>query len=74
MAGNLDAIINLAVVLVAFMDFVIAAEIDSDKPSAIASRDDLANFASHRVFLLGSQQRHTNGALIRHQSTDIHAS
>jgi hypothetical protein len=35
--------------------FVIAAEINPDEPSAIASCDDLANFASHRDFLLGSQ-------------------
>jgi len=41
------------------------------EPSAIASRDDLANFASHRDFLHGSQHRHTTGALIQHQTTDI---
>jgi hypothetical protein len=63
---------NCSVVVVAFVRFVIAAEIDSDEPSAIASRDDLANFASHRDFRHGSQQRHTTGTLIRHQTTDIH--
>jgi hypothetical protein len=63
--------VDCSVVVVAFVRFVIAAEIDSDEPSAINSRDDLANFASHRDFLHGSQQRHTTGALERHQSTDI---
>lgn len=33
---------------------LVAAEIDSDESSAIASRDDLAKFAKHRDFLLGS--------------------
>ena len=60
-----------SVVVVALISFVVAAEIDWDESSAIASRDDLANFASHRDFLLGSQKRHTTGALMRHQSADI---
>jgi hypothetical protein len=63
--------VDCSVVVVAFLRFVIASEIDSDEPSAIASRYDLANFARHRDFLLGSQQRHTTGALIRHQSMEI---
>jgi hypothetical protein len=44
-----------SVVVVRFIGFIIAAEINPDEPSAIASCDDLANFASHRDFLLGSQ-------------------
>ncbi len=52
----------------AFVGFVIAAEINPDEPSAVASCDDLANFASHRDFLLGSQRRHTPRALHGQQS------
>jgi hypothetical protein len=36
--------------------FAIAAGINPDEPPAVASCDDLANFASHRDFLLGSQR------------------
>jgi len=55
-------------VIFAFVGFVIAAEINPDEPSAVASCDDLANFASHRDFLLGSQRRHTPRALHGQQS------
>jgi hypothetical protein len=54
--GFPHAAVDRSVVVVAFISFVVAAEIDSDEPSAIASRDDLANFASHRDFLLGSHR------------------
>jgi len=37
-------------------------EIDADEPSAVASCNDLANFASHRDFLLGSQETRTLSA------------
>jgi hypothetical protein len=54
-----------SVVVVAFIGFAIAAEIDPDKPSAVASCDDLANFASHRVSSLtrnrGTQLAHYRG-------------
>jgi hypothetical protein len=43
-----------SVVVAAFIGFMIAVEINPDEPSAVASCDDLANFASHRDFLLGS--------------------
>lgn len=69
--GFLHTAVDCSVVVVAFVRFVISAEIDSDEPSGIALRDDLANFASHRDFLHGSQQRHTTGAFIQHQTTDI---
>jgi hypothetical protein len=65
--GFPHAAVDRSVVVVAFISFVIAAEIDSDEPSAIASRYDLANFASRRNFLLGSQLRHTTDTLIRHR-------
>jgi len=45
-------------VVVAFVDFVIAAEIDPDKPSAIASCDDLLSFASHRDFAWLPKETH----------------
>jgi hypothetical protein len=48
--------VDRSIVVFAFFSFVIAAEINPDEPSAIASCDDLANFASHRDFLLGSQR------------------
>jgi hypothetical protein len=48
-----------SIVVFAFVSFLIAAQINPDEPSAVASCDDLANFASHRDFLLGSQERHT---------------
>ena len=51
--------------------FVITAEINSDEPSAVTSCNNSAKFASHRSFLLRSQERHTTGALFRYQSTDI---
>src|SRR5260370_40102929 len=57
-----------SIVIFAFVGFVIAAEINPDEPSAVASCDDLANFASHRDFLLGSQRRHTPRALHGQQS------
>lgn len=38
-------------------------EINPEKPSAVAPCDDLANLASHRDFLLGSQERHTSRTL-----------
>jgi hypothetical protein len=49
--------VHRSVVVFALLGFVIAAEINPYEPSAIASCDDLANFASHRDFLLGSQER-----------------
>jgi hypothetical protein len=44
-----------------------SAQIDTNEPSAVASCNDLANFANRRIFLLGSQERHTTGALTRYQ-------
>jgi hypothetical protein len=41
--------LDRSLVTVAFLGFVIAAEIDPDEPSPLAASDDLANFASHRV-------------------------
>jgi hypothetical protein len=49
--------VNRSVVVFALFGFVIAAEINPDESRAVATRDDLANFASHRDFLLGSQER-----------------
>jgi len=43
-------------VVVTFLGFIIAAEIDPDEPPAIAACDDLANFASHRDFLLACKR------------------
>jgi hypothetical protein len=59
-----------SIVVFTLVSFVIASQINSDEPSAVTSCDDLANFASRRDFLLGSQERHTTGALMPHQSTD----
>lgn len=39
---------------------MIAAQIDSDEPSPVPAYDDLANFASHRDFLLARKKRHTS--------------
>ena len=50
-------------VVVALFCFLITAKINSDEPSAVTSCNDLGKFASHRSFLLGSQERHTTGAL-----------
>jgi hypothetical protein len=49
-----------SVVIVAFPGLTIAAEINPDEPFAFSSSDDLANFVSHRNFLLGSpREAHT---------------
>src|SRR5579872_1727214 len=48
--------VDRPIVVLAFISFVIAAEINPDEPPAVASCNDLANFASHRDFLLGSQR------------------
>jgi len=42
--------------LITQLSFVIAAEIISDEPPAVASCNDLANFTSHTDFLFGSQR------------------
>src|SRR5439155_25020708 len=52
-----------SIVVFAFVSFLIAAKINPYEPSAVASCDDRANFASHRDFLLGSQETHTSRAL-----------
>ena len=64
-------LVDRSVVVIAFLGFVVATEMDPDQPSAVTSCNDLSNFASHRVFLLGSEQRHTNGAPIWRQTMDI---
>src|SRR5439155_14478430 len=48
--------VDCSIVVFTLAAFVIAAEIDSDEPPAVASCNDLANFASHRDFLLGPQR------------------
>src|SRR5207248_208960 len=54
--------VDRSVVVVAFIGFVIAAQIDADEPSMVASCNDLTNFASHRVSSLarnrGTQLAH----------------
>jgi hypothetical protein len=66
--------VDRSIVVFALFGFVIAVEINPDEPSAVASSDDLANFASHRDFLHGWQERHTSrtlpGMLSRHPSGD----
>jgi len=56
-------------VVIAFLGFVVATEIDPDEPSAVASCDDLSNFASHRVSSLarnrGTQMAHSYGIKLR---------
>jgi len=52
--------VDRSIVVFAFFGLVIAAEIDPDKPSPVAACDDLANFASHRDFLLARKKRHTS--------------
>jgi hypothetical protein len=47
--GFSQVAVDRSVVVVALLGFVIAAQIDPDEPSAVASCNDLANFASHRV-------------------------
>src|SRR5262249_44098931 len=49
--------VDRSVVIVAFIRFVISAEIDPDEPPAVASCNDLANFASHRVSSLARKKR-----------------
>jgi hypothetical protein len=49
--------VDCSVVVVALLRFVIAAQIDPDEPSAVASCNDLANFASHRVSSLARKRR-----------------
>ena len=39
---------------------VITAEINPNEPSAVATCNDLANFASHRVSSLARKERHTS--------------
>jgi hypothetical protein len=46
-----------SIVVLAFLSFVVAAQLNPDEPSEVAACDDLANFASHRDFLLGSPKR-----------------
>src|SRR5579885_510461 len=50
------------VVVIAFLRFVVPAEMDSDEPSAVASREELANLASHRI----SSFAHKRGTLLAH--------
>jgi hypothetical protein len=56
-------------VVIAFLSFVVAAEVDPDEPSAVASCDDLSNFASHRVSSLarnrGTQKAQSCGIKVR---------
>src|ERR1700739_602163 len=55
--------VNRSVVIVALLGFRIAAQVDPDEPSAVASCNDLADFASHRVSSLarnrGTQLAHS---------------
>ncbi len=62
--------VNGPIVILAFVRSVIAAEVDPNEPSAVAACDDLANFASHRDFLLGSQLRHSLRRLPRARGSD----
>jgi len=48
--------VNRSVVIVPLLGFVIAAQIDPDEPSAVASCNDLANFASQRVSSLARKR------------------
>jgi len=51
--------------------FVIVAQIDPDEPSAVASRNDLANFASHRVSPLARKEKRTPSAHSMHGEASI---
>jgi hypothetical protein len=61
--------VDRSVVVVALLGLVIAAQIDPDEPSAVASCNNLANFASHRVSSLarkrGTQLAHSCGIKTR---------
>jgi len=48
-----------SVVVVAFIGLTITAEINPDEPSAVASCNDLANFASHRFSPWLATEAHT---------------
>jgi hypothetical protein len=56
-------------VVIAFLSFVVETEIDQDESSAIASCEDLSNFASHRVSSLapnrGTQVAHSYDIKLR---------
>lgn len=64
-----EVLAELMAEIVALLGFVIAAQIDPDEPSAVASCNDLANFASHRVSSLarkrGTQLAHSCGIKAR---------
>jgi hypothetical protein len=64
--------VNRSVVIVALLGFVIAAQIDPDEPSAVASCNDLANFASHRVSSLARKEKRTPSAHSMHGEASIH--
>ena len=51
---------------------MIAAQIDPDEPSAVASCNDLANFASHRVSSLARKEKRTPSAHSMHGEASIH--
>jgi hypothetical protein len=55
--------VNRSIAIVALLGFVIAALIDPNDPSAVASCNELANFASHSVSSLarkrGTQLAHS---------------
>jgi hypothetical protein len=57
--------VDRSVVVVTLIGFVIAAEMNPDEPSADASRDDLANFASQTARVRGLGSKHTNQQLER---------
>ena len=48
--------------ILGFIGFVIAAKRNPDELSLVTACDDLANFASHRDFLLGRNERRTSAA------------
>jgi hypothetical protein len=50
--GTLDC----SIVVFAFVGFLIGSQINPNEPSAVASCDDLANFASHRVSSLARKR------------------
>src|ERR1700674_3928678 len=61
------------IVVFTFVSFLIASQINSNEPPAVASCDDLANFASHRVSSLarktGTLYAHCMGSIAGiHQS------
>ncbi len=60
--GKGHSTVDGSIVVFTFVSFLIASQINSNEPPAVASCDDLANFASHRVPPWLAREAHSSHA------------